>query len=361
MKNKLLIVTTQAENAGAQKAALKLYTYMEAKGLAVKTSYLYSLDESYTAYIKTNYQSHVFMPSRKISKLLSLFSIREFVRVNEISHVISYTHWSNILVPILLFGCNVKVIANKRGGLWKYPFVRFFEGIILNSALVNKVICVSKGTYIEAKNDQSIPENKLYHIPNGIKMTNVQNKNHYSKGECFNFLFVGRLHEQKGIEYLIKGFDKFFRQNKELNFKLTVVGGGQLSKELKDFIQAVDISSYIDFVGNVSDVKSYYLDSHILVSTSLWEGFPNVLLEAASYRLPIVATNIDGSNELIKDRVSGYLFPSADADSVAKALEYSFYNYAEMVGYSKELINVLNNEYSDTKIRESYYRVLFED
>lgn len=363
MKNNILIVTTQAENAGAQKAALKLYTYMEEENVDVTTSYLYSLDHNYIESIKKSYKTRVFMSSRKFHKLLSLFMIRKLVKRDNISHVISYTHWSNIIVPLLLLGSDVKMIANKRGGLWKYPLLRFFEGIILNSFLVNKVICVSQGTYTEALEHQNVPLTKLYHIPNGIDLVarESQNKMKYSYGDCFNFLFVGRLHEQKGIEFLIKGFNVFLQESNYLNAKLTIVGGGDLSEELNTFIKKNNMSSFIDIVGSVSQVKGYYLNSHVLVSSSLWEGFPNVLLEAASYSLPIVATDINGSNELIKDRVNGYLFMPSDSKSLAAALKYSFEHYTEMKKYSVKLLNTLDEKYSHRKIKESYKTVLFDD
>lgn len=360
MRSRLLIVTTQAENAGAQKAALKLYEYMQGLNIPVKTSYLYSLDERYTKYLRDRYDCHVFMSTRSFSELFSLLRIRRVVKENNITHVVSYTHWANILVPLLLMGCGVKIFANKRGLLWNYPKIRLLEGLILKSRLVSKVICVSHGAYAEGKEQQFLPENKLSHIPNGIDIPSNLEKREYTEGETFNLLFVGRLHEQKGIDFLVSGYCQFIIDNPSVNHQLTVVGGGELSPNMRSKLDSSGVSRFINFVGNVPDVEKYYLKSHLIISTSLWEGFPNVLLEAASYCLPIIATDIEGTSELIEHKVNGYLFPPSDSDAIAAAIEYSLYNYDEMVTQSVRLFSELEKKYSNDLIRESYYKVIFE-
>lgn len=356
MKN-ILIVITQAENAGAQKAVLKLYDYLKSD-FNVKIIYLYVQDEEYYKNVQTSYNVLTLMKNRNKKELVNLLNIRNIVKDSKIDLVFTYTHWSNILVPLLLFGLSIKIIANKRGALWKYPKVRFLESLILKINKVEKVICVSKSLYDEALKVQKVEESKIIHIPNGISCSKMHN-NIIKNQLILKILFVGRLHEQKGIKYLLEGFNQVIL-NGNRNIQLTICGDGDLKQYVYEFIKTNNLSNFIDVKGNIKNINDYYISHDILISTSLWEGFPNVLLEASCFELPIIATGIDGNLELIEHKKTGYIIKDTNSKEVKESLEYAYHNYNKFQYYAKELKTVLREKFDDTIIKSRYMKVINE-
>jgi glycosyltransferase involved in cell wall biosynthesis len=80
------------------------------------------------------------------------------------------------------------------------------------------------------------------------------------------------------------------------------------------------IENYVHFLGPRGNLVDIYQHLDILVSSSLWEGFPTVLLEAMASGLPIVATDVSGSQEIIKNGITGLLVPPRSSQSLAEAI-----------------------------------------
>jgi glycosyltransferase involved in cell wall biosynthesis len=137
----------------------------------------------------------------------------------------------------------------------------------------------------------------------------------------FVFIFVGRLVGDKGINELIVAFKKLSSEIK--NVKLLLVGSFEelfdpLLPETKKEILTNDT---IRFVGFQKDVRPYFAISDSLVFPSYREGFPNVVMQAGAMGLPIVATNINGCNEIIIEGENGILFPVKNSNAVYNAMK----------------------------------------
>lgn len=357
----VLIVITQAENAGAQKAVLKLYDYLRDTSGYIAVAFMYILDHGYYESVKARgYNVCSLLKSKSIKNILQLFNLRKIVKQREITHVITYTHWSNIIVPLILLGTGAVVFANKRGSLLHYPKLRFIEGCILRSYLIKKVICVSKSLCSEATEKQGISSRKVFYIPNGISIDYAEE---YERtiGQTIKFLFVGRLHEQKGINFLLKGFKLFLdSQETKSNFKLIILGDGALRNEVLGFIKAHNLSEYIEVKGQTLNTAEYYSGCDILLLPSLWEGFPNVLLEAGAYSMPVIATAIDGNTELIKDKETGVNIERASEISLMNGMKYAVSNAEKMLAYGTNLRELVTNSFSDEKIADMYKTNLFD-
>lgn len=135
-----------------------------------------------------------------------------------------------------------------------------------------------------------------------------------------NIVFAGRLEEyQKGLDLLIDIFKKINDKNKE--WKLNILGDGEDKEKLKKYIQQKDLEKYVNLLGRIDDVKKYFLESSIFVSTSRWEGFGLVITEAMECGLPVVAFDNSGPKEIInKNEVNGILVPNHDIEIFAEKL-----------------------------------------
>jgi glycosyltransferase involved in cell wall biosynthesis len=134
-------------------------------------------------------------------------------------------------------------------------------------------------------------------------------------------LSVGRLIESKHHNELIKLFVKLNKPE----WKLIIVGGDALkqnnSKVLNDLIISLNAQNRVILAGNQKDVTSYYIKSSVFTFTSSSEGFPNVIGEALSFGLPVVAFDcIAGPSDMIQDGRNGNLIELFNYDDFSKKL-----------------------------------------
>src|SRR3989344_1106333 len=170
---------------------------------------------------------------------------------------------------------------------------------------------------------KKIVDRPLQTIPNGvdIELFNKRDKKKLRKElnlpEKTTLLFVGWLIPRKDPETLIRAFAQLKK-----DVQLVIVGSGILENEMKNLANELKINDDIIFAGAKSpeEMYSWYGAANMFALPSLSEGRPNVILEAMASELPIVATNIGGTNEVIRDGKNGLLFPVKDVDALAKAM-----------------------------------------
>ena len=133
-------------------------------------------------------------------------------------------------------------------------------------------------------------------------------------------LSAGRLINQKGHSYLIDAFAEVASEFRE--WDLVILGDGPLLENLADHVKVLNLQSRVHLPGRVGNVGDWYNRSSIFVLTSLFEGFPNVLLEAMAYGLPVISFDCDtGPSVLIRDCENGFLVPTTDVKALTTRLK----------------------------------------
>jgi glycosyltransferase involved in cell wall biosynthesis len=107
---------------------------------------------------------------------------------------------------------------------------------------------------------------------------------------------------------------------KDIRVKIVVIGDGEMRDELGRYAQELGIESFVEFRGWIKDLKAIYEGLDIVVLTSLNEGTPVSLIEAMAAGKPIVATNVGGVKDIVKDGVSGYLVESGNLEEFSNRL-----------------------------------------
>lgn len=141
-----------------------------------------------------------------------------------------------------------------------------------------------------------------------------------------NVLAVGRLVEKKGFSYLIEACRILKKDG--LKFKCTIVGGGPLEKALKSEIWDKQLEDIITLTGGITvdEVRDYYQRSTILVHPGIIasngdrDGIPNSVSEAMAMGVPVIASAISGTPELITNEKTGLLVPAKDSTALADAM-----------------------------------------
>lgn len=142
----------------------------------------------------------------------------------------------------------------------------------------------------------------------------------------FVFLFIGRLVGDKGVNELVKAFDLLSKTEK--NIKLLLVGPYENDLDpLKGHTEEIIKNNpWIITTGYQEDVRSFLAHASCFVFPSYREGFPNVVLEAAAMEKPIIVTDINGSNEIIFDKVNGLVIPKKDIQKLKDAMSLIYSN-----------------------------------
>ncbi len=126
---------------------------------------------------------------------------------------------------------------------------------------------------------------------------------------------IGRLHPQKGHEYLLRAARKIIPRMG--NIKFLIVGDGQMKESLESLSERLDIKENVVFTGKRNDIKDMLYISDFSVVSSIREGFSNVVLESMACEKPVVATDVGGNKEIIIDGENGFIVPSRDEDALA--------------------------------------------
>jgi glycosyltransferase involved in cell wall biosynthesis len=164
-------------------------------------------------------------------------------------------------------------------------------------------------------------------IPNAIDLTMFTPKVVWNERECpdsdksVRLLYVGRLIKFKNVSTLLNAI-MLAKQRTNVPIKLSIVGEGVERQALERQAADLGLAASVQFRGWIErdEIASVYRQADVFVTASYWEGMPNTLLEAMACALPIVAADVQGSDELVKSGINGYLVPVNDAEALAQAI-----------------------------------------
>lgn len=164
-------------------------------------------------------------------------------------------------------------------------------------------------------------------IPMGVDLQARTHVTNTGRGTVpVRLLFIGRMAEKKGVQYLLPAFARLKQHHPDLT--LTVAGDGPLLASLK--AQAVDLMLHdVHFSGHVSGTAKedlitaadMFVVPSIIAADGDAEGLPVALLEGLAAGKVCIATNESGADDIIQDGISGYLVPQKDVGALAAAIE----------------------------------------
>ncbi len=169
----------------------------------------------------------------------------------------------------------------------------------------------------------------IHLVHNGVKIIPVlpdEDKKRLKKRLGFKpsetiILFVGRLVYAKGLQDILPLLPELMKTHPHL--RLVVVGDGTHTRHLKKQVGQLHIGAQVSFVGQkeFSEVRRYLQATDIFVNPSHSEGLPRSVLEAAAAGLPIIASDVGGTEEIIEDGLSGLLVQPKDTAAFSHAFK----------------------------------------
>lgn len=191
---------------------------------------------------------------------------------------------------------------------------------------LDRVIAVSEAARVFLVRGKGYPASKIVVVPNGRDlsvfrpgMARAAARGELGLAETVPVVgVVGRLETQKGHAYLLEAWRSVTRALPET--RLLVVGDGSLRGALEARARELGIAGSVLFTGFRSDVPRMLDAIDVLALPSLYEGMPLTAIEASAMALPIVATAVDGTPEVVRSGITGLLVPPADPEALARAL-----------------------------------------
>ncbi|MEM3612936.1 MAG: glycosyltransferase family 4 protein [Candidatus Bathyarchaeia archaeon] len=207
-------------------------------------------------------------------------------------------------------------------GRWKAltakTYEKIFGKIILSSSDV--VIAVSHAVRQHVIS-LGAPPKRVIVVPNGVDLEEFSMPFNTRKSIEPDVIFVGRLIPNKGLEYLIEAAKILIRSGStKIRFK--IVGDGPYRQQLEELVTRYGLSPYFEFLGFVPKVSEILRNGGIFVRPSLTEGMPLTILEAMASGLPIIATRVSGTAEIVIHNETGILVEPGNVEQLAEAIKY---------------------------------------
>jgi glycosyltransferase involved in cell wall biosynthesis len=212
-------------------------------------------------------------------------------------------------VPHVVSGIRVA----ERRGRWRLRVDRWTD------RLVDRHVCVSQAVAEFSCTEGGLSASKLVVIPNGVDLARYDNVRPIVADELGVpagrqwITYVGRLDPQKGSEWLLDNASSWLTT--AADHDLLLVGDGPLRARMENLVRAHQLAGCVHFVGWRGDVPRILAASRLLVLPSLWEGMPNVVLEAMASSRPVLATDVEGVRELLGPDADPQVVAVGDADA----------------------------------------------
>ncbi len=262
----------------------------------------------------------------------------DLIKTNQLSGA-----WIGIILKKI---CNIPLIVRTGYNIYEFkvkenksPIVVLFYKLLTKLSLNNSDIYIVTSNkdrlFIEKQNSKN---KTIKVIPNWVSNISQNNfKNRYEK----KILCVGRLESQKNFSTLLQNL-------KSADFEIDIVGEGSEKSKLQELASIENIK--VNFLGNLDHktLLNLYKNYKVFVTSSTHEGNPKTVLEALAGGCCVIATDIESHNEIIKDKINGFLFK-----------DFKYLNsMIQNVLYDNNLFNEITSQGYETIINEHLIKVI---
>lgn len=256
--------------------------------------------------------------------------LAQLLRQNRIKILHSHLFYSSLFASPLgwLTGVPVIIETPHLRELWRHGIAKgsFLVDRII-SRFVDAYIAVSQANALYLTQVKKLPPSKVHLIHNGTNVKRFQNPPSTSQQKRLALGFAksdpivlvpARLEPQKGHRVLLQALPSVLSEFPAL--KVVLVGEGALRDELQAEVRQKDLSRSVRLVGRQADMESWFELCDFSILPSFWEGLPLVAIESLAAGKPMVATEVDGTPEVVLNGKTGLTVPPGNPDALAQAM-----------------------------------------
>ena len=334
-KKNLILFMPSIEIGGVEKNFIIISNFLASKfnKLTVITTSI-NKKNKFSKKIKFISQSKINLSnySRRFKFLVGLLMLATEIIKNKNSVVLCFQ--ANIYCVYLckLLRTKVVVRSNSSPEGWSKNFLK--KLIYKNAfSIADKIIVNSLEFKKQVKKKFDVESSCIYNPLNKDEIINLSKKKvniSFFKKNCLNFINVARLEDQKDHMTLLNAF---LNLKNIINFRLLIIGDGKNKKKMEKFIKENKLINEVKILKNINNPFPYIKKSNIFILTSLYEGLPNVLLEAITLKKYIISSDCPtGPKEILNYGKGGTLFKAGDSNDL----------YKKVKNFSSNKKNILN-------------------
>ena len=296
--------------------------------------------------------------NRLIKTIISIVLLLKILIQNKNESVI-FSFQSNLIAIILakIFNSFVVIRSNAAPqGYSKNTIKKKIFSLILRFA--DQIIVNSKDFKIQLKNEFNINSICIYNpLENTNKIIKLSKKKIYLpffETEDLKIISVGRLVKQKNHITILKAINLI---SKKIKIKLILLGKGDQKESLRKYIRQNKMEKIVKIIDFKKNPYPYIYKSDVFILSSLYEGLPNVLLEALSLKKYLLSSNCPtGPKEILNNQKYGKLFKVGDHVNLSKKILYCIKNKKEIRNHRYKNFDL--TKYDFTKNCNSYFNTI---
>ena len=345
-QKKLLIFMPSIEGGGVEKNFFIISNYLANKSIEIsiitaekKFNHLLS-----NKIVVINPKSHFWSNQGRYLKYLVCLSllVKEHLKFKKF---LTLSFQANIYCTIITKIFNKKIISRSNSApiIWSR---NYFKNLLfkLIFKITDKVIVNSKDFKNQFDKKFGIKSFYIYNPINKSEVINLSkkklNNNFFKNKKTLNIINIGRLVEQKDQITLLKAIELL--KNK-IPMKVLIIGNGIHKKKLSNFIKEKKLKNVVKIINYTNNPFVYLKRSKLFILTSIYEGLPNVLLEATCLKKFIISSDCStGPREILMNGKAGILFPPKNEVILSKKILYYYKN-------KKKLNKMVNLGYQNLK------------
>lgn len=242
-------------------------------------------------------------------------------------------------------------IRNARLEWHKTIVERFVHNHIATGTIYN---CYSGAEYFSSN---GFKKSKNIVIPNGFQ--GIAEPIIRSDREVKHIVTTGRFVPQKDYRTMLQTIAhlKGIRQD----FVMDIIGYGTEESNIRAWITELDLGKYINIFIKPDNVQEIVRDADIYLSTSLFEGTSNSIMEALNWSLPVVATDVGDNKYLVENCVNGTLHNIGDANRMASSISNLLDSVELRNKYGNNGHTILSNKFSTEMFYQNYFQLINND
>lgn len=292
---------------------------------------------------------HVYLPVYPYSKKLKdawhcIYTIRKTINQHNVDIVHSHHRLAELYAVAATVFSDVPTISSAHALIAGKKSLSFRSDHVIAISHVIKTMLTSDFKIDEKKISlvRNIPRKLIKPLPGDVENFKMQLG---LSEKDFVVAGIGRLHPEKGFDIFLGGLKKLAHIK---NIKAVLVGKGEMNDPLKLYAQANDLN--IIFVDEMNEVELIYEAADLIVVPSRQESAGLVAIEAGFFQKPVIATNVGGLPETIKDGITGLLIKPENSTALADAVEklYTDKDFSKLLG--RQLYDQIIKEYSGNMI-----------
>ena len=349
MKN-IVIFTNTLLSGGAEKQAVLLAKALKDKyNVWLVVYYGNQVEEKFLKIIEDNGIKTFFLHGHHFTKL---FKFLQFLKKERIEVIFSYLLTTNLINGLIGKIAGVKFrIGGIRSSMLegnKEHLQKLVQNYLTTITIYNN----SKGNELLIK--KGFQQEKSIVIPNCFELENYRIIREIKKQ--VTIISVGRFHRAKDYRTALKSIN--ILKLKRVDFKYKLIGHGSLEVDIRTWVKEYQLENEVEVIINPPNLNDYYIQADVYLMTSIFEGLSNTVLEAMSFSLPLVITDVGDNNRLVENGLNGYLCEVGNAEMIANKLEYFIHNYDKRIEFGLNSYKKLKENYSFEKFQQRYFEFI---